>query len=377
MTLEQMVRALLARALPSRLAGDAADDLLADHRRVRAARGTTMAALFLMRESLSLVLVFVLAAISRLARSLVIVRRDVAHALRAIVRRPWSSAGAMLMLAAGLAAVAAASGLASSLLFRPINSLRAGAVHRLAAADQSGRVRLAFSEVELERVRSGLPAAATLATANLQPVVLRVGETDVQTLAEVAGGPYFDIIGLSTSLGRPLVGADAAPGAPPQIVISERIWRRRFARDPSVLGSVVRLNGRAFTIVGVTAGTSNASLLGGSVDAWITLAHADAMLDRNWRTNPDNRWWTTLVQADATAAAEMTAALARTTADLASRLPEPWRERKLVTLPGTLLAGSQRSAAVTLSQVLALFAGLILVAAAAARSWRRWCSCQH
>lgn len=226
-------------------------------------------------------------------------------------------------------------------------------------------MRLAFSEVELEHVRANLPDAATIATANLQPVVLRVGDTDVQTLAEVVGGHYFDLIGLSTALGRPLLEADAAPGAPPQIVISERIWRRRFARDPSVLGTIVRLNGRAFTIVGVTAGASNSSLLGASVDAWITLAYADAMLDRNWRTNPDNRWWTTFVHADATAAAEVTAALARATVDLASRLPEPWRDRKLITVPGTLLAGSQRNAAATLSVVLTLFAGLILVAAAA------------
>ncbi len=96
-------------------------------------------------------------------------------------------------------------------------------------------------------------------------------------------------------MGRPLVDGDAAAGAPPVAVISEGLWRDHFGRDHSALGASIRLNGRAFTIVGITAGKSTSSFLGGSVDAWITLAHADAMLDRSWRTNPDNRWWTTLV----------------------------------------------------------------------------------
>lgn len=372
MTIERLVRSLLARALPDRIAGDAADDLLEDHRRLREARGSLAAALFLVGEAASLVGAFLAAGMSRFVRSLAMVRRDLAHAIRAVMRRPASSLGAMLMLAAGLAAVAASSGLAATLLFRPISTRYPDEVRRLASADRTGRTRLAFSEVELEQIRGSLPDTAIVATANLQPVVLRIGDTDSQLLAEVTGGRYFDVIGLGMSQGRPLVEADAAAGAPPLIVISERLWRRRFARDPSVLGTDIRLNGRGFTIVGVTAGASTSSLLGGSVDAWITLAHADAMLDRSWRTNPDNRWWTTLVRIPGSAirdpragGAELSAALERATVAVAARLPDSWRERKLITLPGTLLAGSQRNAAVTLSLVLSVFAVLILVAAAA------------
>ena len=365
MTIERFVRAMLARSLPDRIAAEAADDLFEDHRRLRATRGSVTAALFLLREAASLIGVFVAAAMSRLVRSLAMVRRDFAHAVRAVSRRPGSSLGAMLMLAAGLAAVAATAGLTSALLFRPISTRQPDEVRRLASVDRTGRTRLAFSEVELEQIRANLSGTATIATANLQPVVLRIGDTDSQLLAEVTGGRYFDVIGLGMLQGRPLLEADADAGAPPLIVISERLWRQRFARDPSVLGTDIRLNGRAFTIVGVTAGASTSSFLGGSVDAWITLAHADAMLDRSWRTNPDNRWWSTLVRADASAAAEVDAALERATGALATRLPDPWRERTLLTVPGTVMAGSQRGAAVTLSLVLTVFAVLIMVAAAA------------
>jgi predicted permease len=225
---------------------------------------------------------------------------------------------------------------------------------------------LAFSEVELERVRDTVAGVANIAVANLQPVVLRVGDTDLQTLAEVVGGPYFDMLGLAVAMGRPLLDRDAAPGAPPVVVISDAIWRDHFARSELALGATIRLNGRAFTVAGVTAGASTSSFLGGSVDAWITLAHADAMLDRSWRTNPDHRWWTTLVHLPPGAgSAQLQPALERATVDLATRLPEPWRDRRLITVPGTVMAGSQRNAAVMLSIVLTAFAVLILAAASA------------
>ena len=306
---------------------------------------------------------------SRFVRSLATVRRDLAHAVRAVMRRPGSSLGAILMLAAGLAAVAASSGLASTLLFRPISTRYPDDVRRLASSDLGGRTRLAFSEVELERVRDAMAGVANIAVANLQPVVLRVGDTDMQTLAEVVGGRYFDMIGLDVAVGRPLVDGDGAAGAPPVAVISEGLWRDHFGRDHSALGASIRLNGRAFTIVGITAGKSTSSFLGGSVDAWITLAHADAMLDRilahQSRQSMVDHSCISRGSGSRPGPRVRSAALERATAALATRLPDPWRERKLITLPGTVMAGSQRGAAVTLSIVLTAFAVLILAAAAA------------
>jgi putative ABC transport system permease protein len=366
-TIARVIRAVLVRALPARVAIDAVDDLLEDHRRIRLSRGPLSATLFLIREASSLLSSRIADAATRLLKSPVVWRRDLTHAIRAVVRRPWSSVSAILMLAVGLAAVAASAGLASALLFRSISAKYPGEVTRLASVDVAGRTRLAFSEPELERVREHLLGSeATLAVANLQPVVLRTADTDTQTLAEVIGGRYFDVIGLDVAVGRPLVEGDARAGAPPVMVISDTLWRDRFGRDPAAVGATLRLNGRAFTIVGVTSGTSTSSLLGGSVDAWITVAHADAMLDRDWRTNSERRWWTTIVHFKPGAGSpQFEALLGRATADLAAQLPDQWRARRLITVPGTVLTGSQRTAAATLSLVLSVFAALILAAAAA------------
>lgn len=365
MTIERLARALLAR-LPHPLSGDAAEDLLDDHRRLRESHGGVAATLFLVREGGLLAVTLIAATAARLLRSLAVLRRDAAHALRAIARRPWASAGAIVMLAAGLAAVASASGLATTLLMRPISGRYPGEVVRLAASDRAGAIRMAFSAVELEQVLDAAAGAANIAMANLQPVVLRIGETSMQSLAEAVGGRYFDILGLDVVAGRPLMEGDAAAAAAPVMVISDALWRDHFGRSPDAIGSAIRLNGRAFTIAGVAARASTSTFLGGSVDSWIALAHADAMLDRDWRTNPDERWWTTLLHPKpAVGRAQIDAILERATTGLAARWPEAWRDRRLVTVPGTLMTGRQRTGAMTLSIVLIAFATLILAASAA------------
>jgi hypothetical protein len=45
--------------------------------------------------------------------------------------------------------------------------------------------------------------------------------------------------------------ADDRPGAPPVVVLSDDIWRRRFGADRAVSGKTVRMNGHLFEVVGV------------------------------------------------------------------------------------------------------------------------------
>lgn len=52
-------------------------------------------------------------------------------------------------------------------------------------------------------------------------------------------------------LGRTLVDADEAVGAPPVVVLGHAIWQARFGGDPTVVGSVIRLDGVPTTVVGV------------------------------------------------------------------------------------------------------------------------------
>lgn len=64
---------------------------------------------------------------------------------------------------------------------------------------------------------------------------------------------YFSVLGVSALRGR-LFGAGEAKEltASPAVLISENYWNRRFGGDPGIVGRTVRLNGAAFTILGIT-----------------------------------------------------------------------------------------------------------------------------
>lgn len=65
-------------------------------------------------------------------------------------------------------------------------------------------------------------------------------------------GNYFQMLGAVPLMGRILLPEDDQPNAPPVVLMSGNFWQRQFHSDPKVIGSVLHLNGVAFTVVGVT-----------------------------------------------------------------------------------------------------------------------------
>lgn len=289
--------------------------------------------------------------------------RDLQLVCRGFSRGPFAAVAAAAMLSAGLLAVVLTAGLARTLLFRQV-SAHGDAVSRIATVDREGRRRLAFSFGELTRVRDRIGDAGAVTAVVLQPVVIRADRTDIQTMVEVVDGNYFQVTGTALLMGRGLASVDDAPAAPPVIVLAEPFWRRRFGGSPSILGSVVNLNGSPFTVVGVANSLGSSSFLGASVDGWVPAMHADPVLDRDWRTDPMRRLFTAFVM-PRTSEAEMTARLAGAAADLGAIYPQTWRERRIITAPGSVLFGSQRRTVTTLTAVLGGLALLILATAAA------------
>ena len=83
---------------------------------------------------------------------------------------------------------------------------------------------------------------------------------------------YFSVLGVTALRGRTFESIGLPQlAASPSVLISENYWQRRFAGDPAVLGKSIRLNGVAFTIVGITPhdfiGTSVAA-----PDFWLPLS---------------------------------------------------------------------------------------------------------
>jgi predicted permease len=105
-------------------------------------------------------------------------------------------------------------------------------------------------------------------------------------VGSMVSGNYFALLGARAELGRTLSPADdsAATGVP--IVLSHGFWVREFAASPAILGTVVHLQGKPFSVVGVMPKRFFGTRLDASPDFWLPLA-AQALLSHTPLTDPN------------------------------------------------------------------------------------------
>ena len=86
----------------------------------------------------------------------------------------------------------------------------------------------------------------------------------------------FPMLGIPPLLGRTFVPGEDQDGADGEVVLSYRLWQRRFQGDPKVLGKPILLSARAFTIVGVMpADFKFAPFWATNAELWVPMAFGD------------------------------------------------------------------------------------------------------
>src|SRR6185295_13849326 len=81
-----------------------------------------------------------------------------------------------------------------------------------------------------------------------------------------ATASYFSTLGIAPALGQVFTPAHDVPGAPLVAVVSHRLWQRRFAGNPAVVGRTVQVDGETATILGVLPRALDDN---GSPDLWL------------------------------------------------------------------------------------------------------------
>lgn len=78
---------------------------------------------------------------------------------------------------------------------------------------------------------------------------------------------FFDVLGVSITVGRGFVEDDVPPGSRPAVVLAHDLWERRFGSDPAVLDRPIVLDGESARVVGVAAPEFDG--LRRKVDVWV------------------------------------------------------------------------------------------------------------
>jgi MacB-like periplasmic core domain len=244
------------------------------------------------------------------------VLQDLRYGTRMLMRNAGFTAAAVLALAIGIGANTAAFTAYKAFFERSLDAHDSGRMVNLAMNLHSGYTLTNFSFLDYEAYRDNVHAfSGLIATSRPQQLTL-IGAGGIESQRKSEAGTlvgrlgllpngknanaetastflvsdnYFSVLGVQPVQGRTFEAEDSAKLAvSPPALISENYWQKRFGGDPLILGKTVRLNGIAFTIVGITP----RNFVGTTVEApdfWLPLSLEPLVHpDDNWLRDREN-----------------------------------------------------------------------------------------
>lgn len=177
---------------------------------------------------------------------------DFRYAWRALWKSPTTTLGAMLALALGIGATTTMFGLLNAVALRPLPYPNADRIVELwGNVQRQVTERRGLSIPDYIDYRDRTRSFSKIAAWESITFIRYGNGAPEQIDAETVSDDYFSILGAEPIVGRTLTASDDPVGAPLVAVIGERLWERAYSRNPNAIGSTMRLNSYAYTVVGV------------------------------------------------------------------------------------------------------------------------------
>jgi len=177
---------------------------------------------------------------------------EIKVALRGLAKSPGFTGIAIATLALAIGANSAVFSLINALLVRPLPYQEPSRVALIweTFANQ-GLERIPCSPPEFLDLEKEFQSGTGLAAFNYQTFNIGGGDVPERISGAVVSPSLFPLLGVEPIKGRAFAREEQGMGHDDVIVISERLWQRRFNADPMLVGKPLLLNGRQYTVVGI------------------------------------------------------------------------------------------------------------------------------
>ena len=178
---------------------------------------------------------------------------DISFALRQLTNHRLYAVTAILSMALGIGATAAVYSVLYGVLIDPYPYHAADRIAFIAAVDKQDRSRgIGFTLAELEELRKAKSVEDTISQRDVS-MLTTDGDLPQTVRALEVTGNLFQFMGAPPLLGRTFNQQEAPRGAaPPEVaVISFPFWKTHFFSRPDVIGQLLELNHRKYTVIGV------------------------------------------------------------------------------------------------------------------------------
>jgi predicted permease len=229
------------------------------------------------------------------------IARDLRYAIRSLKNRPAFTLTVIATLALGIGANTAIFTLVDALLLRPL------------PVQHPEQLVIVSDPTQVNNNNVGAPITAFVSFLLYKDVRARntvftdmyasgwsgpidvemgsgTGATVEQPHARFVTGNFFSVLGVPAYAGRTFTAAeDETPGQDPVAVITYDYWQRRFSGSAATIGSVMRVNDVAVTIIGVTPPGFSGDVIGQPLDFWLPMM-MDPAIQPNMNVLTDRGW---------------------------------------------------------------------------------------
>jgi predicted permease len=305
--------------------------------------------------------------------------RDLRYAARNLVRSPGLVAVVTLTLMLGIGLNTVIFSLVDQTLVRQLPVADPERVVRVYTSDHdSGPLGSSSFPDYLDFRQQAAATLDDLASFIGVTTELEVGTGEVERVpTDVVTGNYFSTLGLRPHAGRFFDAAEPGHEPAAEAVLAYSAFARRYAADPAVIGTSVRVNGHSFTVIGVAPPGFHGLDAGQRPELFLPMArYAEAippLAGRDFLSERGSRWHDLVGRLVPGATAETARAELQTAMDrLAEEFPDTnlgTAQKPDVARPMTVLSaqdgrlGSALETTVTTSKLLGLLVGVVLLVA--------------
>ena len=178
--------------------------------------------------------------------------QDIRYGIRTLIKNPGFTGVAVLALALGIGANTAIFSVVNSVLLRPL------------PFEQSDRLVMVWEKrLQLGRIRNPVspPDFSDWRAQNqvFEDMAAYVGQgfnlgatTEPERIQGAGVSPsLFSVLRAQPRIGRVFEPEEDKPSSDRVAIISSGLWQRSFASDPNIVGKTIKLNDRAYSVVGV------------------------------------------------------------------------------------------------------------------------------
>jgi putative ABC transport system permease protein len=175
---------------------------------------------------------------------------DLRLAARALLRQKAWTAVTIATLALGIGANSALFTIVNAVLLRPLPYFQPDRIVAPSVETKSNDLEVVPSDVYRAWAAESKSLSSIAAYFPGQMIDVQGDAPTLITGYEVTAS-YFDVLGVAPEVGRVFTAGEDVPNGPPMIVLSDQLWRTRFAGDRTVIGKAVTIGEKEWIVVGV------------------------------------------------------------------------------------------------------------------------------